>query len=595
MRSIQNRYPHMPKEALVLSLMTVLAVCAEGVLAAAPVHEQGGEPRSDRTVSVGLQIDRAGMQIVSFTLKDRPFRGPAEPAPVRPFRSVGIVQIEVRLVGDGPERFLRRVELGPLCFEHGPDTPPHIQGDTITVHRDAFLVELPEMPASDRVEIAYYEEHLGVVSRKTLGTGRLSENRFTPAGGSFSYSDLSFAGTHGGAMREALSSTALWPEDFDDPDIFHIYGDPTDGANRINIVIVPDGYTYAEKALMEAHAGAMVDSFRAKTPYAQHDSFINYTLVYAYSVDSGTDQCDCGITLDSAMGTRFPDAGYPCQHSGNRCLYYGSGGCDTNGTTNIVEAEQRAPFHDETIVMVNTPRYGGCGGARAVYSAGHSDGLGVSIHELGHSLAGLADEYAYNAGCGNNGGELNTSLDPVEGAWPEWIADLGAPREGARYFQSCIYRPLNNCEMRALFQPFCPVCNQQWALIFFGHPRVNPTAPISSASPETPTSAIVGVPQTFTVTTRFATDVTNEIEWTLEGPGYPDPTVVASDVTQYDATFATAGQFILRCRVTADTNFIKPEKTGANEDTSTWFVSVSFPEDATTTLPFLDGPTCSGA
>lgn len=54
MRSIQNRYPHMPKEALVLSLMTVLAVCAAGVLAAAPVHAQGGEPRSGRTVSVGL-------------------------------------------------------------------------------------------------------------------------------------------------------------------------------------------------------------------------------------------------------------------------------------------------------------------------------------------------------------------------------------------------------------------------------------------------------------------------------------------------------------------------------------------------------------
>ncbi len=585
MRSTQNQPRHAPKEALALSLMIVLAVCAEGALATAP--GQGGELRSDRTVSLGVQIDRAGMQVVSFTLKDRPFQGPAEPAQVRPFRGVGIVQIEVQLVGDGADSFLRRVELGPLCFEHGPDAPPHIQGDTITVHRDAFLVELPEIQGMDRVEIAYYEEHLGVVSRKTLGTDRLGESRFTPAGGPFSYSDLSFATTESGTTREAMSSTALWPEDFDDPDIYQIYGDPTDGANRVNIVIVPDGYTYAEKALMETHASNMVASFRAKTPYTQHDSFINYTLVYAYSVDSGTDQCDCGIILDSAMGTRFPDAGYPCQDSGNRCLYYG-GGCDTSGTTNIVEAEQRAPFHDETIVMVNTPRYGGCGGARAVYSAGNSAGLEVAIHELGHSLAGLADEYAYSAGCGNNSGERNTSLDPVEGAWPEWIADLGAPREGAQYFQSCIFRPLNNCEMRELYQPFCPVCNQRWALVFFGHPRVNPTAPISSASPESPTSAVVGVPRTFTVITRLATDVTNEIEWTLEGPGYPEPTVVASGVTEYEATFASVGQYILRCRVTADTNFIKPEKNGVNEDTSLWHVFVNFSEDATAILPFMD-------
>ncbi len=588
MRSGCNRSRHVPEKAFVVSMVTVIGLCAGGVLAAAPVSERGGEPRSDRTVSVALQIDRAGMQVVSFALKDRPFHGPAVPAAVRPFSGVGIVQIEVRLVGSGPESFLRRVEFGPLCFEHGPHTPPHIEGDTILVHRDAFLVELPEIQDMDRVEIAYYEEHLGVVSRKTLGTERLNAGRFTPAAGPFSYSDLSFADTQSGVTREVMSSTAQWPEDFADPDIYQIYGDPADAANRINIVIVPDGYTYAQKALMETHAGNMVNSFRSKTPYAQHDSFINYTLVYAYSVDSGTDQCDCGITLDTAMGTRFPDAGNPCQHSGNRCLFYGNGGCDTSGTANIVEAEQRAPFHDETVVMVNTTRYGGCGGARAVYSAGHPDGLEVSIHELGHSLAGLADEYAYSAGCGNNGGGLNTSLDSVNGAWPEWIADLGPPREGARYFQSCIFRPLNNCEMRDLYQPFCPVCNQRWALVFFGHSRVNPTAPISGGSPPTQTSGELDVPQMFSVTTRLATGVSNEMQWTLEGPGFPDPTVVASGVTQYQATFSDPGEFILRCRVTADTNFIKPEKNGANVDTRTWFVSVSAPEVATTTLPFLD-------
>ncbi len=579
----QDRSSHVIKEAVVLSLVTVLGVCAQGALAATQVSAAGGERRPDRTLVVGLQIDRAGMQVLSFTLKDRPFQGPAKPARVRPFHGVGIVQFEIRLVDNGQERFLRRVELGPLCFDHGPDTAPHIQGDTIIVHRDAFVVELPEIQDADRVEIAYYEEHLGMVSRKTLGTDWLGESRFTPAAGPFSYSDLSFAGSESGATRTALSSTGLWPEDFGDSDIYQIYGDPADGANRINIVIVPDGYTYAEKALMETHASAAVDSFRNKTPYAEHDSFINYTLVYAYSVDSGTDQCDCGVILDSAMGTRFPDAGFPCLDSENRCLYYAGAGCDTNGTANIIEAEQRAPFHDETLVMVNTTRYGGCGGARAVYSAGHSAGVEIAIHELGHSLAGLADEYAYDAACGNNGGELNTSVDPVDGAWPEWIDDLGAPREGARYYQSCIYRPLPNCAMRSLFQPFCPVCNQRWALVFFGHPRVNPTAPISSATPESPTSAEVGVPQTFTVTTRLATGVTNEIEWTLEGPGYPVPTVVATDVAQYEATFTVSGEYILQCQVTADTNFIKPEKNWTNVDTSTWIVS-AIPEGATVVL-----------
>ncbi len=129
MRWILNRSDHVPNEAFVLILLPMFAVCSAGVLA--PVHALGGEPRSDRTVSVGLQIDRAGMQIVSFTLKDRPFQGPAELAPVRPFRGAGMVQIEVQLVGNGGESFLRRLDLGPLCFEHGPASTISFSTSTI--------------------------------------------------------------------------------------------------------------------------------------------------------------------------------------------------------------------------------------------------------------------------------------------------------------------------------------------------------------------------------------------------------------------------------------------------------------------------------
>ena len=99
---------------------------------------------------------------------------------------------------------------------------------------------------------------------------------------------------------------------------------------------------------------------------------------------------------------------------------------------NLTAAELRAPYRDETIVMVNTTRYGGCGGSRAVYSAGNSAATELAVHEVGHSLGGLADEYAYTDACGSTAGEINTSLNPDEGAWHEWIGDLGAPVEGGR-------------------------------------------------------------------------------------------------------------------------------------------------------------------
>ncbi|HET6373599.1 MAG TPA: M64 family metallopeptidase, partial [Candidatus Polarisedimenticolia bacterium] len=351
---------------------------------------------------------------------------------------------------------------------------------------------------------------------------------------------------------------------------------------RINVVIVPDGYTYSDKATMQAHADQLVAYFRGKTPYAEHDRFFNYILVYAYSVESGTDQCDCGIIRDTAMATSFPNAGYPCQDQGNRCLYYGSS-CDPGTSSHITQAELRAPAQDVTIMMVNTSRYGGCGGTRAVYSAGNSAATEIAVHELGHTLAGLADEYESFSGCGSSAGGINTSTNSTSGAWPEWIADLGAPRQGAQYYPSCIYRPANNCDMRALFQPFCPVCNQRWGLTIYGHPRVRPTAPIASTTPPTgPAINVNGGDQvSFSVGTRLAPGpgAINAIIWRIQGPGFPTPTVIATGTPNLTRAFNTSGSFTISCEVIADTNFIKPSKNAYNVDQASWTVLVNCTTD----------------
>jgi len=118
--------------------------------------------------------------------------------------------------------------------------------------------------------------------------------------------------------------------------------------------------------------------------------------------------------------------------------------------------------------MVNSPRDGGCGGARAVYSAGNASATEVAIHELGHSLALLADEYGGDPSC------APARDQRLHGLGQRQLAGVDrrprAPWEGAKYYNECIYRPVDVCEMRALNNEFCPVCTQQWALTFFGHP-----------------------------------------------------------------------------------------------------------------------------
>lgn len=542
---------------------------------------------SDRTLVLALDVDSEGCSLVFFTAKDRPFSAPLEIGAPRS-SSEKATQLEIVLYGPSGETFTKRVPLRGICLLHSAGTDPHVEGDTTKVHRDTVTVELPELERFDKVEVAYYVEGYRGPERITLGVFDLLPEKFYRAAGNLGYCDLSIRPDFetAAAQTEIMTpGTVHWPEEYSDPDIYTVHGNGSEVSSRINVVIVPDGYTYAQKSTMQTHAQNLVNYFRNKTPFKEHDAFMNYILVYAYSTQSGTDQCDCSTVVDTAMNTRFPKINATCGHSDNRCLYYGTGNggpnCDPNtSSANISAAELRAPADDITLVMVNTSRYGGCGGYRAVYSAGYSGGCpadDIGIHELGHSLAGLADEYTAYSSCGSSASELNTSLDSKNGAWPEWIADIGAPREGADYYTLCIYRPESACEMRSLCASFCRVCNQQWALTFFGHPRVSPTAPVSGQSPGSGVPVQVGKSVDFSVLTRLAsgTGVTNGFTWTLQGPGYPTPTVVFTGSPSYSRGFAQAGFYTLTCDVSADTNFVKPSKYGANRETASWTVDAS--------------------
>lgn len=561
----------------VLLVMSTLATC----LSAAEI-----EPAQKRTMTLGesvgsyssrtlvaaVEVDRDGMRLLSYTVKDRPFERLMGERDPQAYREGHSVQAEVILRGPGEEQFTQRLDIGPLCFTHPVGTEDHIAGDTIRVHRDAFIVELPEIAGFDRIDVAFYEADGNALSRRALGQDRLDSGRFTAAAGPLAYEDLAIA-NESSIPQVPTANDLLWPENFGDTDIYRIDGDASETNKRVNIVIVPDGYTYAQKSLMEAHADAMIAEFRNRTPYKEHDPFINYVLVYAYSSQSGTDECDCGVIKNTAMATRFPNQNPSCGHSDNRCLYYTSG-CEPAAIGNITAAELRAPAQDETVLMVNTARYGGCGGARATYSAGNPTATLIAVHEVGHTLGSLADEYVSNTGCGASANGVNTSTNGVDGAWPEWIADIGAPDEGAQYWSQCVFRPQADCMMRSLGPEFCPVCNQQWGLVYFQHPRVMSSAPIESKSPGSNLVVAPGVPVDFSIVTRLGVGTQDRITWRVDAPSTPEM-VVASGTEMLNYTFTEAGQHSVSVEVIADTNFIKPSRYGGNVDVAGWVVFVA--------------------
>ena len=132
------------------------------------------------------------------------------------------------------------------------------------------------------------------------------------------------------------------------------------------------------------------------------------------------------------------------------------------------------------LVVANTTKYGGSGGAATVFSCEPTWAAEIAIHELGHSLFGLADEY-------DVAGQAAT-MQPVEPnvcgtavrsalKWADLVSaqtplptqrrDAPVPAdvpigayEGAKYQASGVYRPEFNCKMRTSGAPFCLVCQR---------------------------------------------------------------------------------------------------------------------------------------
>lgn len=244
-----------------------------------------------------------------------------------------------------------------------------------------------------------------------------------------------------------------------------------DSNNRIDMVILGDGYQSSDFATLDAHANTLVDymftSGGALTfPFGQYAKFFNVHVVYTASNDSGTDDPGAGQVKDTAFDTTFSYAGGP-----DRLLY----GSDAKANA-VISSEFNATDVDAEMLFmaVNTSKYGGGGGAMGVYAGGNASALEVALHEIGHSFAGLADEYGgFGLYTGSDPSEANVTTDNTGSKWSHWlgydqpgIGVIGA-YDGGKYYNSGIYRPSVNSKMRALDNPFDVVSIEQFILKFY--------------------------------------------------------------------------------------------------------------------------------
>ncbi|HTE29083.1 MAG TPA: M64 family metallopeptidase [Chryseolinea sp.] len=247
-----------------------------------------------------------------------------------------------------------------------------------------------------------------------------------------------------------------------------IIRDNGDPSRRINLVFLADGYQESELDTYITDVKRVVNGLFIQSPFKEYENYFNVYAIKVPSVQSGanhpqnTSDGDCsGVpvkTVNNYFGSSFDTGGI------HRLL--------VPTRLNLVYSvlADNFPMYDQVFVLVNSPYYGGSGGPAATAST-EANSSEVAIHEIGHSFAGLADEYWAGPAYAFEQPNLTQESSPTKVKWKNWIGD-NAIGVYAHAESPSWYRPHQGCKMRFLNSPFCSVCKEGFVETI--HRFVNP-------------------------------------------------------------------------------------------------------------------------
>ena len=238
--------------------------------------------------------------------------------------------------------------------------------------------------------------------------------------------------------------------------------------HRVDIVLLPEGYSADQREVFEQDCRRFVSEFFSYSPFKENFHRFNVRAVWAPSADAGVTMPGEGIWKNTACDANFYTFGWERYQTVS----------DQQGLRDVAA---HVPY-DYIYVLSNTQKYGGGGifNFYGISAAHHPSTTGqVYVHEFGHVMVGLGDEYI-----DDNADMYDTAVEPWEAnlttlknfrskPWSRMVAgETPVPTpdtdeyegttgvfEGGGYMRKGIYRPARDCVMHSNnTRVFCAAC-----------------------------------------------------------------------------------------------------------------------------------------
>ncbi len=212
--------------------------------------------------------------------------------------------------------------------------------------------------------------------------------------------------------------------------------------NKINLVFLSDGYTSEELDKYISDVVNVSDELFGQTPFSEYSSYFNVIAIKIPSQVSGA-ATNPDQPINNYFGSTFGFAGI------DRLLVPLN-----TGKVNQVLADN-FPTYDQPFMMVNSDTYGGSGGPVATASTNESSAE-IAIHEIGHSIAALADEYWIDTQFESPNKTMESNANLIK--WKNWLDTEGISI--VAHDNPVWFKPHERCKMQVLGMNFCAVCRE---------------------------------------------------------------------------------------------------------------------------------------